>query len=136
MIGPRRPPGTRVAVGTADPRSGLLKPTDRPVECSPSGPARSSRQPLEHHCGSAAPGIRPRPPGTAREAIGKGMNAMLLEPSARAGELGKRLAAFMDEHVYPNEAAYYRQIAAGDRWQPVAIVEELKARARAEGLWN
>jgi acyl-CoA dehydrogenase len=61
---------------------------------------------------------------------------MLMEPSARAGELGKRLAAFMDEHVYPNEAAYYRPIAAGERWQPVALVEELKAGARAEGLWN
>jgi acyl-CoA dehydrogenase len=61
---------------------------------------------------------------------------MLIEPSARASELAKRLVAFMDEHVYPNEATYHEQIAAGDRWQPVAVVEELKARAKAEQLWN
>jgi acyl-CoA dehydrogenase len=42
----------------------------------------------------------------------------------------------MDEHVYPNEATFHRQIADGDRWQPTAIVEELKPRARAAGLWN
>ena len=42
----------------------------------------------------------------------------------------------MDEHVYPNEATFHRQIAEGDRWQPTAIVEELKPKARAAGLWN
>ena len=42
----------------------------------------------------------------------------------------------MDEHVYPNEAEFHRQVAEGDRWQPTAIVEALKARARAAGLWN
>src|SRR5258708_12145257 len=42
----------------------------------------------------------------------------------------------MDEHVYPNEGAFRRQLAQGNRWQPTPIVEELKARARAAGLWN
>ena len=42
----------------------------------------------------------------------------------------------MDEHVYPNEATFHRQIGDGDRWQPTAIVEELKPKARAAGLWN
>ena len=42
----------------------------------------------------------------------------------------------MDEHVYPNEALFHAQIADGDRWQPVPIVEELKPKARAAGLWN
>jgi acyl-CoA dehydrogenase len=43
----------------------------------------------------------------------------------------------MDEHVYPNEATYNEQLAnAPDRWQPVPIVEVLKQRAKAEGLWN
>jgi len=41
----------------------------------------------------------------------------------------------MDEHVYPNEATWQTQVAA-NRWQPAAIVETLKARARTEGLWN
>lgn len=42
----------------------------------------------------------------------------------------------MDEHVYPNEAVFHQQIAEGDRWQPTAIVEELKVKARGAGLWN
>ncbi len=42
----------------------------------------------------------------------------------------------MNEHVYPNEATFHRQIDDGDRWQPTAIVEELKPKARAAGLWN
>jgi acyl-CoA dehydrogenase len=61
---------------------------------------------------------------------------MIVEVSARAKELQQRLAAFMDEHIYPNEAAFHRQKADGDRWQPVPIVEELKPKARAAGLWN
>ena len=50
--------------------------------------------------------------------------------------LATRLSAFMDEHVYPNEATFHRQIAEGDRWTPTAIVEALKPKARAAGLWN
>lgn len=56
--------------------------------------------------------------------------------SDRANEYRKRLLAFMDEHIYPNEKLYERQIAEGDRWQPVPILEELKPKARAAGLWN
>ena len=55
--------------------------------------------------------------------------------SPRATDLGARLIAFMDQHVFPNEATFHAQVAA-NRWQPTAIVEELKAKARAEGLWN
>jgi acyl-CoA dehydrogenase len=61
---------------------------------------------------------------------------MIVEVSARAKELQQRLGAFMDEHIYPNEPTFHRQKADGDRWQPVAIVEELKPAARAAGLWN
>ena len=51
--------------------------------------------------------------------------------------LRARLQAFMDEHIHPNEAVYQAQQAAmTDRWQPVPVVEELKPRARAAGLWN
>ena len=52
------------------------------------------------------------------------------------GFLLQRLTAFMQEHVYPSEETFHRQVAAGDRWQPTAIVEELKPKARAAGLWN
>jgi acyl-CoA dehydrogenase len=61
---------------------------------------------------------------------------MIVEVSPRGKELQQRLAAFMDEHIYPNEPAFHRQKADGDRWQPMPIVEELKPRARAAGLWN
>src|SRR6476620_9149324 len=56
---------------------------------------------------------------------------MLVEVSARAEGLRRQLAAFMDEHIYPNEPAFHRQKAEGDRWKPVPIVESLKPTARA-----
>src|SRR5579864_1472471 len=61
---------------------------------------------------------------------------MLFEFSPKVRELEARLRAFMDEHIYPNESVYAKQIAAGDRWHPTAIIEELKPKARALGLWN
>ena len=64
------------------------------------------------------------------------MRPMRFEHSARVTDLLQRLTAFMHEHVYPNEEMFHRQIATGDRWQPTAIVEELKPKARAAGLWN
>jgi acyl-CoA dehydrogenase len=49
----------------------------------------------------------------------------------------ERLTAFMNEHVYPNEGRYSAEIdAAGSRWTQPGIMEELKSRARGEGLWN
>ena len=51
--------------------------------------------------------------------------------------LQARLAAFMDEHVYPAEALYHEQLADGEsRWQLPAVMETLKARAREADLWN
>ena len=64
------------------------------------------------------------------------MRAMQAEHSDKVVDLQRRLTAFMDEHVYPNETTYHRQIDDGDRWEPTAIVEELKPKARAAGLWN
>ncbi len=61
---------------------------------------------------------------------------MIFEMSERAQDVHRRVSAFMDEHVYPNEAAFYEQLAAGDRWQVPPIIEELKTAARAAGLWN
>lgn len=60
---------------------------------------------------------------------------MILELTDRTRELHQRLTAFMDQHIYLNEQKFHEQIAAS-RWTPTAIVEELKIKARAEGLWN
>ena len=60
---------------------------------------------------------------------------MNFEYSAKVKDLQKRLCAFMDEYVYPNEARYYKEIEQ-DRWTPTRVIEELKPRARAAGLWN
>jgi acyl-CoA dehydrogenase len=61
---------------------------------------------------------------------------MNFEFSDEVKELQKRLRDFMDEHIYPNEDTFRQQINEGDRWKPTAIVEELKPKARAAGLWN
>ncbi|OLC66918.1 MAG: acyl-CoA dehydrogenase [Betaproteobacteria bacterium 13_1_40CM_4_64_4] len=50
--------------------------------------------------------------------------------------LEAQLAAFMDAYIYPNERRYAGEIADGDRWQPIPLIEELKEMARAQGLWN
>ena len=47
-----------------------------------------------------------------------------------------RVIAFMNKHVYPNVETYNRQDAEGERWKVIPILEELKAKAKAEGLWN
>ena len=60
--------------------------------------------------------------------------------SPRVKELQSRLLAFMDEHVYPNEARFFAEIeqnkAAGNPWVPTRVMEQLKTQARAAGLWN
>jgi alkylation response protein AidB-like acyl-CoA dehydrogenase len=58
------------------------------------------------------------------------------EFSRRSREYAERLAAFMDEHIYPNEERFYAQLQEGDHWEEPALLEELKAKARAAGLWN
>jgi acyl-CoA dehydrogenase len=61
---------------------------------------------------------------------------MDFEYSPKVKELQKRLTAFMDELIYPNEKAWYDHCHGPNRWQPVPIIEELKPKARAAGLWN
>jgi acyl-CoA dehydrogenase len=58
------------------------------------------------------------------------------EHSPKVKDLQARLTAFMAAHVYPNERRFLDEIGQGDRWQPAPVVEELKVKARAEGLWN
>jgi acyl-CoA dehydrogenase len=55
--------------------------------------------------------------------------------SAKVKELQQRLQAFMDEYIYPNEQRYHDEIER-NRWTPPAVIEELKPKARAAGLWN
>jgi Acyl-CoA dehydrogenases len=61
---------------------------------------------------------------------------MSYEPNARTADLLSRLRAFMDGHIYPNEQAYYEEVASGDRWAHVTLVDRLKPLARQAGLWN
>ena len=60
--------------------------------------------------------------------------------SPRTEELRSRVSAFMAEHVYPAEGRYWQEIEAntqaGKRWTPLDTIEQLKAKARAAGLWN
>src|SRR5215472_10362807 len=60
---------------------------------------------------------------------------MTFEFSAKTKDLQTRLLRFMDEHIYPNERRFEEEVAR-DRWKPTAVVEELKPKARASGLWN
>jgi len=65
---------------------------------------------------------------------------MDFEYSPKVKDMQARLLAFMDEHIYPNEARFFEEIAAnrakGNAWVPTQIVEELKPKAQAAGLWN
>ena len=62
---------------------------------------------------------------------------MIYDVSPRAEHLRERVSAFMEEHVYPAEHEYEAFVtSAPDRWTIPPIMEELKRRARAEGLWN
>ena len=61
---------------------------------------------------------------------------MDFEYSAKTRDLQARLGAFMDAHIYPNEKRFHEEVASGDRWQPVALLDTLKKQARAERLWN
>ena len=60
--------------------------------------------------------------------------------SSRAAELRERVAAFMAAEIDPVESDYHHDLAerrrTGDAWQPLPVIEELKTKARAQGLWN
>jgi acyl-CoA dehydrogenase len=62
---------------------------------------------------------------------------MNFDYSQKTKDLLTRLNAFFDEHIYPNEEKMHSQIGmTGDRWQPMPLMEELKAKAKAANLWN
>jgi acyl-CoA dehydrogenase len=57
------------------------------------------------------------------------------EFSEKVKDLQRRLEAFLDEHIYPNEPRFHDEIEK-NRWSPTKVIEELKPKARAAGLWN
>src|SRR5580700_8634502 len=61
---------------------------------------------------------------------------MNFEFTDKVKSLQKRLQAFMDEHIYPNEQRYRDELDPDDRWRPSEVIEALKPKARAAGLWN
>ncbi|MGY3410682.1 hypothetical protein ACVWZV_006795 [Bradyrhizobium sp. GM5.1] len=61
---------------------------------------------------------------------------MLYPMSPKVVELMRKLDSFMDRHIYPNEERFYREAEELGPWKVYPVVEELKPRARAEGLWN
>jgi acyl-CoA dehydrogenase len=65
---------------------------------------------------------------------------MDFDDSAKVKALRARLEAFMDEHIYPNEEAYHHEVEThrrqGNAWVPTQLIEGLKPKARAAGLWN
>jgi acyl-CoA dehydrogenase len=65
---------------------------------------------------------------------------MDFDHSPKVKDLQQRLTAFMNEHVYPGERGYWQELArnraAGNAWQPLQVIEDLKPKARAAGLWN
>jgi acyl-CoA dehydrogenase len=61
---------------------------------------------------------------------------MEFECTPKVKDLQKRLTAFMEEHIYPSESKYQEHGEGPDRWKPVPVIEELKPKARAAGLWN
>ena len=56
--------------------------------------------------------------------------------SPKVQDLQKRLAAFMEAHIYPNEKRYYQETEALGPWKVAPVLDELKPKARAAGLWN
>ena len=65
---------------------------------------------------------------------------MDFEYSPKVKELQAKLLAFMDEHIYPNEARFLAELEAnrkaGNQWQAISVIDELKPKAKALGLWN
>lgn len=61
---------------------------------------------------------------------------MSFDPSPKVQDLQRRLHAFMDEHIYVNEARHIEEAERLGPWQVLPLIEELKPLARAAGLWN
>ncbi|XP_004595440.2 acyl-CoA dehydrogenase family member 10 [Ochotona princeps] len=98
-----------------------------------------------YHTGAGPPPL-PSSTGARRYSSAPGASsartpqgALIFSPEGLAPpvrELYERLRRFMQQHVYPAEPELQRHQASADRWSPHPMVEELKEKAKAEGLWN
>ena len=61
---------------------------------------------------------------------------MNFEYSNKVKDLQDKLTNFMNEHVYKNEAVYKEEVEKGGRWCVPKIMEDMKSKAKAQGLWN
>ncbi len=61
---------------------------------------------------------------------------MNFDYSAKTEEYRERVSQFMDAHVYPNEQRFADEVNTGDRWSHVTLLDDIKTKARAAGLWN
>src|SRR6185503_2291801 len=75
---------------------------------------------------------------TGMEAGGKDTeeSSVNFDYSPKVQELRQQLMAFMKGHVHPNEHKWEAHVQSDKRWEPVPVIEELKAKARQAGLWN
>ncbi|XP_065760562.1 acyl-CoA dehydrogenase family member 10-like isoform X2 [Muntiacus reevesi] len=85
------------------------------------------------------PGTRSYVTSTDSSPAHSSKGALIFSPeglSPRVRELYQRLKEFMERHVYPIEPELQRHQASAERWTPSPLVEDLKEKAKAEGLWN
>ena len=61
---------------------------------------------------------------------------MNFEYSSKVKDLQDKLTNFMNEHVYKNEAVYKEEVEKGGRWCVPKVMEDMKSKAKAQGLWN
>src|SRR3546814_19072846 len=78
-----------------------------------------------------------RPPRSTRTDTLFPYTTLFRSYSERTKELKARVEDFMNRYIYPNEELYYEQLEeGGNRWKVVPIIEEVKQKAKADGLWN
>jgi len=66
----------------------------------------------------------------------RGRTPMDFTLNERETHFRDRVRAFIDQHIAPRQDDYYADLKAGDRWAPSTVIEELKPKAKAAGLWN
>uniref|UniRef100_A0A8B9XPA7 Acyl-CoA dehydrogenase family member 10 n=1 Tax=Bos mutus grunniens TaxID=30521 RepID=A0A8B9XPA7_BOSMU len=87
----------------------------------------------------STPGMRSYVTSTDSSPAHASKGALIFSPEGlppRVRELYQRLKEFMERHVYPAELELQRHQVSAERWTPSPLVEDLKEKAKAEGLWN